>query len=191
MPIRPLNRAAQQPAPLSFSLLSLACGTRVSASLLSSSTLLLPSAAPHHAVAVHARMGRPGRRACTHAELARAPMTRSRGFSEGEIPLLPLLVMLNGRWPPLAVGHVAAPKKSINGSAFRPSLPLRCLDRAPRPPGPSPSCKPRLTWGFSPFPEFAAMGEEKRGRGKSGGRGKRSRAPRRRRHAVDSEIPST
>jgi hypothetical protein len=35
-------------------------------------------------------MGRPGRRAGTHAELARAPVTRSRGSTWGGFPHLPL-----------------------------------------------------------------------------------------------------
>jgi hypothetical protein len=96
--------------------------------------LLLPNAAPHRiapgAPQPRARMRRLDHRAGTHAELARAPLTHSRGFCEGKLPLLPLPVTLKGGKPPLVVSHVAALGKSSNGSPVRRSFPLRCFDRA-------------------------------------------------------------
>jgi hypothetical protein len=101
------------------------------------------------------------------------PNQPTRGpVRKGECPLLPLLVTLKGRWQPLVAGHITVPGNSTNGSTSCPSLPLRRLDRAPIPPGPSPSCKPRLSWGFPPFLCFASVGKEKRG---SGGREKEGR----------------
>jgi hypothetical protein len=148
------NRSPTNHHIFSFSSLSLASGAHWSHSLPHPHPFpirLRPHRADRLVPRPHAWMGRPGRRVGTHAELARAPVTRSRGSTRGRIPQLPLPVTLKRRRPPLAASHVAAPREATNGSAGSPSLPHAALTECYISPGASPSHKPSH-FGVFPFP---------------------------------------
>jgi hypothetical protein len=118
--------------------------------------------APHRTRRSRARtrMGRPGRQVGAHTELARAPVTQSGRFHEGEFPLLPSpgdakgARAATGGWP----RH--RPGVSSNGDAPTTSLPLRRLDRDPKGNPKTLAVPHQPTWGIPPFLSSPPQGRE-------------------------------
>jgi hypothetical protein len=155
-----------------FSFLSLTCGTHALVSLLSSSSPFSLRPAPHHAdrhaPRPCARMGRPGRRAGTQAELTRAPMTQSGRFRKGEFPLLPSAGDAKGARAATGGWPRRHPGVASNWGAPATDLPLHRLDRDPKGDPGTLAAPHRPTWGFPPFPVCAAARGKVSGGGEEG-----------------------
>jgi hypothetical protein len=133
-------------------------------------------------------MGRPGRRAGTHAELVHAPVTQSRRFHEGEFPFCPRPVTLKEHGRPLVAGLITAPASPPIGTPRPPDFPCTALTGTLKgTPRPQPQHTNPL--GVSPFHEFAAAGKRREGVGEERRGEGGSRAARRRQCAKTVDCP--
>jgi hypothetical protein len=183
------NRSLYNRRLFSFSSLSLTRGARSLVSLPYSFSPFPHRLTPHRvnwlAPRPHARMGRSGRQAGKHTELARTPMTQYRG-STGEgsrFPLLPSPGDAKGAQAATSGWPRRRPGVSSNWGAPTTILPLRRLDRDPKGDPETLAAPHQPTWGF-PLLVSAAAGE-----GGEWRRGKKNSVLHRRRRAAARSRP--